>query len=275
MTALNIPFLTIEPSQPHTHTIVFLHGRGDNARNFAASLTHARDSRRRTLFEALPSFRWVFPQAPTRKCASSPETWPQWFDVWDVRDFALNEELQAVGLREVVPAIRRVLADEAARLGGRWDRLVLAGISMGGATSAHVLFNLDVPPEAGGRLGAFVGFSCRCPFAGRSLAGMRGVLSLEGVPDHGRVVQNTPVLLEHCVDDPLVLVQNGRGLRETLRGYGAQVEWKEYPNGGHWFHSPSGMDDVVDFLSRHLREDSSASIPTTLQRASPDAMDLS
>ncbi|KAI1481096.1 phospholipase/carboxylesterase family protein [Daldinia eschscholtzii] len=274
MASINIP-VTIEPLKPHTHTVVFLHGRGDNARKFAASLSYSRDSRGRTLIDAFPSFRWVFPQAPLRKCASSPDTLFQWFDVWDVRDFAANEELGAVGLKEVVPAIRRILAREAARLEDRGDRLVLAGISMGGATSAHVLFNLDIPSVAGGRLGAFIGFSSRCPFAGRDLAGMRSVLGLEGVPNNDHVVRNTPVLLEHCVDDPLVLIQNGRGLRDTLLGFGAQVEWKEYPNGGHWFNSPTGIDDAVDFLRRHLGEDSFSGNPTLPQQASSDAMDLS
>ncbi|OTA81911.1 hypothetical protein M434DRAFT_25137 [Hypoxylon sp. CO27-5] len=203
MTTISILFITIGPSGPHTHTVVFLHGRGDNARNFAAWLAHWRDTRHRTLKDAFPSFRWVFPQAPTRKCASTPDiSWPQWFDVWDVRDFGVNEGLQSVGPKEV-------------------DRVVLAGISMGGATAAH-----------GGRLAAFIGFSCRCPFPGRSLVEMRNVLDLENVPDHSHVVQNTPVLFELCADDPLVLVQNGRGLRETLRGFGAQVEWKKYPTEG-------------------------------------------
>ncbi|KAL2756651.1 hypothetical protein ACRALDRAFT_1062362 [Sodiomyces alcalophilus JCM 7366] len=253
-TSIHIPFIAIDPSPPasHTHTVVFLHGRGDNARKFAASLAYSRDSQGRTPADAFPSFRWVFPQAPTHQCASLPETWPQWFDVWNVADFAENEDLQAVGLREVVPALRGILADEARLLGGRFDRVVLAGISMGAATGAHVLFNLDVPPAVGGRLAAFMGFSCRCPFVGRDLAGMRRVLGLEGTPDHGDVIRNTPVLLEHCVDDPLVLVQSGYGMRDTLRGFGAQVEWKEYPEGGHWFHSPDGMDDAVDFLNRHV-----------------------
>ncbi|XXG99276.1 hypothetical protein Hte_005613 [Hypoxylon texense] len=273
MSAINTD-ITAGPPEP-THTVVFLHGRGDNARSFRASLEHSRDSRGRTLFQAFPSFRWVFPEAPLRQCASAPEAWRQWFDVWDVGDFAANEGLQAEGLRDVVPSIRRILADEAARLGGRWDRVVLAGISMGGATSAHVLFNLDVPPAAGGRLGGFIGFSCRCPFAGRDLAGMRAVLGLDDVPDHGRAVQNTPVLLEHCANDPLVLVQNGRGLCATLRGFGAQVEWKEYPDGGHWFNSPAGMDDVVTFLNAHLGLGGSAGASAGLRRADSDAMDLS
>src|SRR5690606_27772389 len=120
-----------------------------------ASLAHSRDSSGRTLADAFPSFRRVFPQAPMRECASSPNVWPQWFDVWDVRDFADNEYLQVVGLREVVPTLRRVLAAEVEALGGRWDRVVLAGISMGAATNVHVLLNLDVP--GGGGLGAFLG----------------------------------------------------------------------------------------------------------------------
>jgi hypothetical protein len=53
-----------------------------------------------------------------RQCASSPDVWPQWFDVWNVQDFAEREELQAVGLKEVVPVIRDIIASEAAQLDG-------------------------------------------------------------------------------------------------------------------------------------------------------------
>ena len=262
--------LAVNPSGPHTHTIVFLHGRGDNALKFADSLAYSPDSSSRTLLEALPSFRWVFPQAPLRRCASLPDTVRQWFDVWNVRDFAENEELQAEGLREVVPAVRKILADEAALLGGRWDRVVLAGISMGAATSVHTLFNLDVP-----RLGAFLGFSCRCPFAGRTLAGMRGVLGLGGVPEHDSVLRNTPMLLEHCVDDPLVLVENGRTLRETLRGFGASVEWKEYADGRHWFNSPEGIDDALEFLDKHVVRPRNTDASQPSSDVLPEAMDIS
>ncbi|KAK4160269.1 Phospholipase/carboxylesterase [Cladorrhinum sp. PSN259] len=289
MVSINIPTITIGPSERHTHSVVFLHGRGDNARNFASSLSASHDSHGRTLVDAFPSFRWVFPQAPNREFPSSPgTTLPQWFDVWNVRDFAEKEELQAVGLREVIPAIQSILADEAESLGGRWDRIVLAGISMGAATGVHVLFNLDVPPPpmvAGSerKLAAFIGFSCRCPFAGRDLAGMREALGLPPVVgaassrDHDDVLRNTPALLEHCVDDPLVLVQNGRGLRDTLLGFGMRVEWREYPSGGHWFNSPRGMDDAIRFLQMHVlgEGDTGGTTSSTGFEAPSDAMDLS
>lgn len=249
------PRIIIPPSAPHTHTIIFLHGRGDDAHSFAASLSSWRDSRGRNLAESFPSLRFVIPQAPVRKLAADPTgntAWPQWFDVWDTGDFGSREEVQLEGLREAVPAVTGLLAVEAGLLGGRWDRVVLAGISMGGATAVHTLFNLEVPQGGGGRLAASLGFCARCPFAGRGLEEMREVLGLEGADQGDGVVRRTPVLLEHCVDDSLVKIRNGRELRETLTAFGATVEWREYPRGGHWFHSPDGLDDVVRFLDRHL-----------------------
>jgi predicted esterase len=123
---------------------------------------------------------------------------------------------------------------------------------MGAATSLHTLLNLEVPVAQGGRLAAFLGFSCRCPFPGRTLSEIRSVLSLEGVIDNDNVIRNTPILLEHCVDDPLVLIQKGRELKEVLDGYGADVMLKEYERGGHWLHSPTGMDDAIHFLNMYV-----------------------
>ncbi|RGP81301.1 hypothetical protein FLONG3_445 [Fusarium longipes] len=249
MDSLPLHCIRIAPTVTHSHTVVFLHGRGDNVSNFCNSLHYSRDSQGRTLAEAFPTFRWIFPQAPKRRCASQPnEEWNQWFDVWNVSNFAENEELQAEGLREVVPKIRDILSQEANDLNGRWDKVILMGISMGSATSVHTLFNLDIPiPEK--RLGAFIGFSGRCPFAGRTLDQMRNTLRIPSSPTHNDVLKNTPMLLEHCVDDPLVLVEWGRTQREILRGMGATVEWREYGDGGHWFNSPDGIDDVMQFLN--------------------------
>jgi predicted esterase len=274
---MDLPFITIPPSAPHTHTVIFLHGRGDTAKQFASSLAHSTDSHNRTLQEIFPSFRWVFPQAEIRECtAFYGDKISQWFDIWNVQNFSEREELQAIGLRESVASIRSLLSSEATILGGQWDRLVLAGISQGGATSVHTLLALSLPPAVEGqqevprRLGAFLGFSCRMPFPGRSLTETRRVLALDNVPDTDEVIRNTPMLLEHCVDDPLVLVGNGRDLRDTLRGFGARVTWKEYPKGGHWFNSPAGIDDAVEFLSCQVLKNLSTGNLSLL-----DSMDLS
>ncbi|KAH7144359.1 Alpha/Beta hydrolase protein [Dactylonectria estremocensis] len=253
MDIVNTDF-TVPSSVPHTHTVVFLHGRGDKPRNFASSLLRSRDSQDRSLYEAFPSIRWVFP-APA--AAAPNERQCQWFDVYSVVDFADHEDVQMPGLRVSVDLTRNVLEREAAALDGRWDRIVLAGISQGAATGVHTLLNLSIPSPPGQEsiprgLAAFLSFSARLPFTGRNLAATRAVLSLDDVPTHNDVLRNTPMLLEHCVDDGLVLVTHGRALRDSLKTFGADVGWREYPDGGHWFNSPTGMEDAVVFLEKAL-----------------------
>ncbi|KAH6976219.1 Alpha/Beta hydrolase protein [Ilyonectria sp. MPI-CAGE-AT-0026] len=204
----------------------------------------------------------------------------QWFDIWNVRDFTEREHVQAPGLRASVYGIRAVIEQEAAELGGRWDRIVLAGFSQGSATAVHTLLNLDVPSMPAGddalprRLAAFLSFSARMPFPGRNLAGTRAILRLDDVPTDADVLRNTPILLEHCADDPLVLVRHGRILRDTLKGFGADVAWREYPDGGHWFNSPKGMEEAAAFLEKVLgiqRAAAASSEAASSEAASPEA----
>lgn len=273
------------PEKLHTHTVVFLHGRGDTAEHFISSLAWSPDSRGRTLPQAFPTFRWVFPKAKMIPCAAYPgQTWSQWFDVYNTKDFLDREELQAEGLSHSVAGIRKILAKEATILDGRWDRIILAGISQGAATSVHTLFNLNLNNantqtnslDAGNSRGlaAFLGFSCRLPFPGRSLKDTREILLLEDVPNHDDVLRNTPMLLEHCVDDPLVLIRQGQDLRDSLRNLGAEVTWKQYPNGGHWFNAPAGIDDVVEFLNINVMARSSTKSSDEIREADTGAMEV-
>ncbi|KAI1635768.1 Alpha/Beta hydrolase protein [Biscogniauxia mediterranea] len=169
----------LPPITAHTHTIIFLHDRGDTARNLADTLFWSRDSYRRSLKDIFPSVRWVFPQSELRPCerdhpsspiSSSPspakggggggggeeeveeqeyeeeeeeEQCSQWFDVWNPLDYSDREELQAPGLRDSVLSVRRLVAREARAVGGL-SRVVLAGISQGAATAVHVLLNMPL-----------------------------------------------------------------------------------------------------------------------------------
>ncbi|KAJ9655735.1 hypothetical protein H2198_005441 [Neophaeococcomyces mojaviensis] len=250
------------PAATHTHTVIFLHGRGDTARNFSASLVFSQDTKHRTLQQIFPSVRWVFPQAEMRSCAiDHGDLWSQWFDVWTLKDFKEREQLQTAGLRESVSSIRKVIRNEVEMLGERAERVVLMGISQGAALGVHALLNLNLKHvrmegeaevDAPLRLGALIGFAGWMPFVGRSLAELRAVLELEDVPEGYEVLKNTPVLLEHCMDDQSVGIENGIVMRDALKGFGASVEWKEYTVGGHWFKSPEGIEDAVTFIRNHV-----------------------
>lgn len=251
--------LSPKPGQPHTHTVVFLHGRGDDAENFMKCLQRNNwvDSQRRTPMDVFPTFRWVFPTAGYKSCArpDGPRVMSQWFDTWDYLNLRYREDVQVSGLRESVERTTQLLAMEAEKLGGRYDKIVLMGFSQGGATSAHTLLNLHMPSAVPGKrqLGALVGVGSRMPFPEQSLAETRKVLALDNAESESdEVVRNTPILLEHCTDDETVLIDSGKQLRQTLEGFGASVTWREYARGGHWLHSPQGLDDLAVFLSKAL-----------------------
>jgi predicted esterase len=183
-----------------------------------------------------------------------------------VRDFAEDQDLQVPGLRNNVPALIQVLKQEAASLGGRWDRVILAGISQGAAVSMHVLANLEVlVPEARNGLAAYMAFSSRTPFAAQSegdVTKMRKFLSLRRDTDgdlaDSDFFHNTPSMVQHCQNDTTVDLKNGKDTRDLLRAFGASVEWKEYETGGHWFNAPRGIDDAAEFLQRNVLQNSKA-----------------
>ncbi|KAI0127365.1 acyl-protein thioesterase [Xylariales sp. AK1849] len=234
----------------HTHTVIFLHGRGDTAQDLAENLFLLKDSSKRSLNDAFPSVRWVFPQADLLYCERDDQDWSQWFDVWNTLDFMDREELQVPGLHDSVKNVIRLIRQEAQQVGGL-DKIVLAGFSQGGATAMHAVLNL--PPfrpnksSKPQRLAGLMGFSCRLPFPGGTLEETREVLGLGGSPSD-EILRNTPVFLAHCVDDPLVFVDYGRQLGHALATFGIQGISREYPEGGHQLNTPQGIDDIAIFL---------------------------
>ncbi|KAI1869748.1 uncharacterized protein JN550_005729 [Neoarthrinium moseri] len=249
----------VPPEAAHTHTVIFLHGRGGTAQELAERLLMLKDSSRRSLADMFPSVRWVFPQAELLFCEQDNQDWSQWFDVWNTLDYTDREEVQAPGLRQSVEAIIRLVHQEAYKVGGL-DKIVLAGFSQGGSTAMHVLLNLpswngsnpddyvtpSEPPKVQ-RLAGLMGFSCRMPFPGGTLAETREVLALETEPSD-EILRNTPVFLAHCADDPVTFVEYGRQLASTLESFGVQGISREYPEGGHRVQVPQGIDDIVIFL---------------------------
>ncbi|KIW13068.1 hypothetical protein PV08_08255 [Exophiala spinifera] len=276
-----LPVHVVEPAATHTHTAIFLHGRGDNGSDFAEELFASgisdgtgvvasetqtpapAQAPTTTLRTRFPLWRWVFPSAPNR---------------WST----------------------------AFQLGGAAQNVVLGGISQGAAVGLWALLGLLAPGQPGAelipRLGAFVGVSCWLPFvsaAGKYLPGvgvdepskegsipgsnvadstttdsitditityngcsqdfvrsmLKGARILSSIASHGirdHPFLTTPVFLGHGTDDAYVDVSLGRQTKEVLSGMGFQVTWKEYVGAeqeGHWYKEPEELDDIARFLS--------------------------
>jgi predicted esterase len=265
----------IEPDSHHTHTAVLLHGRGSDGEEFATELAATKLSSGKSLLEALPGWRWVFPTSRETWSTVFQEELQSWFEARSLTDVTARQDLQEEGLRESVKHLEGILEDEIGRLGGAAENLVLGGISQGAAVGMWTLLCARDPAR---RLGAFVGASTWLPFAsnikdfldgghesrGATVSTLVGTDADEFVkammtPLKGVIAQSstpvpllsTPVFLGHGADDGVVAVELGQEARHVLDRTGFNVEWREYSGAeeqGHWLKAPEEVDDILKFL---------------------------
>ncbi|KAK6070664.1 phospholipase/Carboxylesterase [Seiridium cupressi] len=234
----------------HTHTIIFLHGKGSTCEEFASELFESEASepqaqgQPQTLQDLFPTMRWVFPSAPLLQSKRFGCVESQWFDMWSVERPFEQVELQVEGLMTSISAVQAIIAEEENKMPR--DKIFLAGISQGFAT-AICAFVLGRQPLAG-----LVGLCSWMPTgalemiepANKTFGDDRSLVEL----------RSTPVFLGHSKDDNIVPFENGRALRNHLSHHGQVVDWHEYESGGHWINEPEGVDDIVSFLDRYMPE---------------------
>lgn len=280
------------PRQTHTHTVIFLHGRGSNGPEFCEDLFTSLTSSLKNLPDTLPSWRWVFPTAKTRHSSRFQEDESAWFDSWSVDNIEEKQELAVDGLRESVSHITKLLTDEIARLDGDARRVFLGGISQGMATVLWTFF--CATGQINKPLGGLIGFCGWLPYAHRAEDLTRRQQAMELLQQSGgnqsliepskldnkrqmsklfrdiindpRLPQldastdisilSTPVLLSHGRDDPVVSIRLGHQAARILQHLKVPTEWHYY-NGaeanGHWIKEPQGFDYMVEFIEKQLR----------------------
>lgn len=192
---------------------------------------------------------------------------PAWFEAHSLTDPSARQDLQTPGLLASVYHVSLVMREEVDRLGGDAGRVVLGGISQGGAVAMLTLLS-----GRGTGIGGFFAASTWLPFAadvedalprGEVPAEMdetpRDVIlrMMAGGEKPGDSGRRAPVLLCHGTDDAYVDVDLGREAARILRQVGHEVTWREYTGAeqeGHWFKVPEGIDDVLLFLQQIAQE---------------------
>ncbi|KAI1083059.1 phospholipase/carboxylesterase [Whalleya microplaca] len=246
--------LVIGPLQghQHTHTIIFLHGKGSDCDEFAEEFFESEASEPadgdRTLRDLFPTIRWVFPSAPLIYSERFGCTESQWFDIWSVENPDEKVELQISGLKQSIGLIMDIVKQEEGLV--PLEKIFLGGISQGFAT-AYSIYYLHKQHFAG-----LIGLCSWAPSRALSLIDLNEP-GISDIPNRDRPA--TPVFLAHSRDDNVVSVQEGRNLRDALKHCpNTMVQWKEYADGGHWVNEPQGVDDIVVFLHKNMngtRED--------------------
>ncbi|KAL8769578.1 MAG: hypothetical protein Q9209_004510 [Squamulea sp. 1 TL-2023] len=249
----------IQSTQPHTHTIIALHGRGSNGTEFAEELFEDKTPNNQTLPEALPSCKWIFPTSRTRHSTVFQEDMTEWFDLYSTTDPSKEADLQVEGLRDSIKYVLALIEEEISFT--KPEKIILLGTSQGCATAVHALLAGNY------RLGGLVGLCGWMPFRkqieehielgrerkvqGLCLEGFyEKTLGLQGMAKYNTEGNaRTPVYLAHCDDDDVIDVALGRELDDTLRcQLGMKVTWIVSATGGHWVDGPQGLKNIVDWM---------------------------
>lgn len=278
-----VPPFIIEPSKPHTHSVIFLHGLGSNGEKFGRELIETGIcSDGKSIPDLLPGTRFIFPTSKRRRSSAFNRSMlTQWFDIASLPDPYYRSQTQYQGLEQSSHEIFQLINEERCKVSEK--NIILGGISQGCAMSLMCLLALDFP------IGGFIGMSGWLPFAGdirqiaeentdQYVSGDEGdpfeifdnesdlrdadakvhnyvkeLLALAG-PERSKALGalSTPVALGHGEADEKVIPALGEKACRALRSTGFEVEWKSYEGQGHWYKIPDQIDDIVKFIKERV-----------------------
>ncbi|KAM5439716.1 hypothetical protein MferCBS31731_004473 [Microsporum ferrugineum] len=283
-----IPFpepTVIPPRSNHTHTIILLHGRGSNGRDFGAEIITtilSAPGADNTLPKRFPGLKFIFPSAKISYSAQWDIHLAQWFDRGPIGSTAKeHNDLLYAGLRESTRYIRTIIDSEVELVGA--SNVIIGGLSQGCAQSLHIL--LSYANDEHRALGGLVGMSGWLPFK-EQIAGFirrdpgtqegenkeaksdkgsprsaalqamnyvcQSVLNLPPIPaEAAEAALSTPVWLAHGGMDKTVKPELGEAAAQTLEQLGWDVTWMFYDELEHWF-APMELEDMAIFLSTRV-----------------------
>jgi phospholipase/carboxylesterase len=191
----------LNPSDPPTATVIWLHGLGADGFDFAPIVDELRLPRH------LP-IRFIFPHAKHRPVTlNNGYVMRAWYDLYGLSATSREDD---VGLGESDSVVRQYITKELQN-GIPSKSIVIAGFSQGGALALHV--GLRYPQPLAGVMALSTYLPLRDRIASDASAANRGV----------------PILMCHGVRDGVVPLALGSVSRDLLLQHGYAVEWHSYP----------------------------------------------
>ncbi|QPC71109.1 hypothetical protein HYE68_001861 [Fusarium pseudograminearum] len=273
----------VEPTGPHTHSLILLHGLGSNANKFGRGLIETGiASNGKSLPELLPGARFIFPTSKTRRSSTFRRAkLTQWFDIASLDDPSYRNETQLKGMEESSREIFQLINQERERVQDK--NIILGGISQGCAMVFVCLLAMDFP------IGGYIGISSWLPFAAdierlttesddatfsdeddnpfavsddeansadasvqvRDYA--RDLLCMDVETPSNLESLSTPVFIGHGEADEKVKPELGEEACRILRSVGYDVDWKGYAGMDHWYKVPDEIDDILEFIREKVR----------------------
>lgn len=194
-----LPAIEIEPVQPATAAIIWLHGLGADGHDFAPIVPELR------LPEHL-AVRFIFPHAPSIPVTiNNGWVMPAWYDILAMD---IDRKVDEVQLRASASAIQLLIEREIER-GIDSRRIILAGFSQGGAVNYEAALSYAKP------LGGLLALSTYFATAN----------SVQPHPANRQL----PIQVYHGSLDPVVPPALGQASLTRLRALGYQPDFQSYP----------------------------------------------
>ncbi|KAF4985626.1 hypothetical protein FDECE_16430 [Fusarium decemcellulare] len=223
--------LVFPAASRHTATVIFVHGLGDTGHGWASAVENWRRRQR------LDEVKFILPHAPQIPISvNMGMRMPGWFDIkqlgGNVDTLIRNEDVEGIKLSQ---QYFHDLIQEEVAAGIPADRIVLGGFSQGGAMS--LLSGLTCTSKLGGIIGLSSWLLLSKSFS-----------EMVKPTDPNR---QTPIIMFHGAEDPIVPVQRGKLSADLLKELGYDVTWKTYPGMGH-SACLEELDEVEAFLLKQL-----------------------
>lgn len=195
---MNNNTLIKEPTQTANSSVIWLHGLGANANDFAPIVPVLN----------LPNTRFIFPNAPIRPVTiNMGMEMPAWYDIFSLDRFSKQDE---AGIKASTQTIRSLIQAEVDK-GIQTERIVLAGFSQGAAMVLYAGTRFEQ------KLAGILALSGYLPL-GDQLAAEKSPLNL-----------NTPIFIAHGDYDVVVPPSFAELTMDTLNQAGFSPTLNRYP----------------------------------------------
>ena len=218
----NADAVVLQPAQPATATVIWLHGLGADGYDFVSIVPELQ------LPDTL-AVRFVFPHAPHRPVTlNRGYVMRAWYDI---KALALQAEEDEVGIRASEAHVRQLIEAEI-KQGIAADKIVIAGFSQGGAIALQVA--LRYPQRLAGVLPLSTYLPLRQSLAAEASAANKSIA----------------VLMCHGHQDTVVPLQLGERSRDLLLEQGYTIDFRHYAMP----HSVCGEEvcDIGEWLQQVL-----------------------
>ncbi|ORZ16244.1 Phospholipase/carboxylesterase/thioesterase [Absidia repens] len=231
MTSTAIEPVIIPPTGNHTCTVIFLHGLGDTGLGW---LFLAEE-----LGPRLPTVKWILPNSPLRPVSFNGDALiPAWFNVTSFEKSSQTEQVDEEGMLSSVQMVDALIQKE---LRQGMQNIILGGFSQGCVLSLLTGLTIKTP------LAGIIGVSGWLPL-GEKFTSMASDAN-----------KQTPLLICHGDDDPVVKYRYGRASARYLAKLGYSVDFKTYPGLGH-STSAQEIQDIAAFIQQRTHSPSSAKL---------------